>query len=155
MATPFIGEIRPFAFGFAPKGWAVCAGQTLAITQNTALFSILGTTYGGNGLSTFRLPDLQGRSPFATGGEIALGQVGGEESHTLTPAETPQHGVGVGEARTTPNPVGATPSRAGRYNDSPDSQTGAIGGGQSHPNRSPFLAMQYCIAIVGVYPSQS
>jgi len=155
MATPFIGEIRAFAFGFPPKGWAACAGQILPINQNQALFSILGTTYGGNGFSTFALPDLRGRSPFGPGSEIALGQVGGEENHTLTQAETPQHGVGVGQPRTTPNPVRATPSRAGRYNDSPDAQTGSVGGGQSHPNRSPFLAMEYCIALVGVYPSQN
>src|ERR1700733_4561934 len=91
MATPFLGEVKLLAFNFPPKGWAFCNGQTMAINQNQALFSLLGTTYGGNGTTTFNLPNLQGCIPYHTGAGFTLGQSGGEASHTLTTAEMPSH----------------------------------------------------------------
>src|ERR1700690_3803180 len=91
MGTPYLGEIRIFSFGFPPKGWALCNGQTMAINQNQAIFSLLGTTYGGNGVTNFNLPNLQGRMPVHVGGGIVLGQAGGETAHTLTVSELPAH----------------------------------------------------------------
>src|SRR4051794_32830539 len=95
MSDPFLGEIRAFSFGYPPKGWAFCNGQTLPINQNTALFSLLGTTYGGNGVSTFQLPNLQGTLPLGVGGTNPLGQRVGEDSHTLASAEIPKHLHGI------------------------------------------------------------
>ena len=154
MSTPFLAEIRLFTFGFVPRGWAMCAGQLLPINQNQALFSLLGTTYGGDGRVNFALPNLQGRLPVGAGLTIALGEAGGEISHTLTPAEAPQHGVGVGKPPTTHNPLGATPARNGDYSETPTQQTGSVGNGQPHENRPPYLALTYAIAMQGIYPSQ-
>ena len=155
MAEPYLGEIRLFTFGFAPKGWTVCAGQLLPINQNQALFSILGTTYGGDGRTTFALPDLRGRSAVHVGPTVPLGARAGTETQTLTSAQTPQHAVGVDVRSTTRQPGGATPARGGWYGDSTDGSTGSVGGGQPHENRAPFLALEYAIALVGIFPSRS
>jgi len=167
MATPYIGEIKVVSFSYAPKGWAVCNGQVLLIAQNQALFALLGTTYGGNGQTTFALPNLQGRAPVHTGGEVILGQTGGEESHTLTAAEMPMHlhpvsGSTSGPAAGTPagnmwatltatqNPYGPTPNAAM----SPAAIKPA-GGGQPHANLQPYLVLTFVIALQGIFPSRN
>jgi microcystin-dependent protein len=162
MSTPFLGEIALFSFEFAPKGWALANGQILAINQNQALFALLGTTYGGNGIQTFALPNLQGRPPISFGPGFVLGQIGGEESHTLTTPEIPAH---------THPPMASTHSAdqsapAGNiwangnnaYNSKSDASMDAIaltGGSQPHENRPPFLTMNYCIALTGIFPSRN
>jgi microcystin-dependent protein len=168
---PFIGEIMLFAGNFAPTGWATCDGQVLSIAQYTALFSLLGTTYGGDGRTTFALPDLRGRVPIHMGQGPGLqpyfiGQNGGEESHTLIAAEMPAHAhqamadAGNGTSDT---PTGALPARnpAGIPQYSTNSTTalspGAIasaGGGAAHNNLSPYLTLNYCIALQGIFPSR-
>ena len=179
MAEPFISQIEAFAFNFAPKGWALCAGQTLPINQNQALFSLLGTTFGGNGTTTFVLPDLRGRlaNGFGQGPGLAnynLGQQGGEETHTLTVTETPPHShlinannngttggsstpgggvtLGAGYANQTGSPAVNIYSTA-----APTIAMGSLGpaGGQPHENRMPFLALNYCIALQGIFPSRN
>jgi microcystin-dependent protein len=158
MSEPFLGEIRAFSFNFVPKGWAQCAGQLMPINQNQALFSILGTTYGGDGRVTFALPDLRGRSavhPDADhGGAITLGAAGGEEAHTLTAAETPVHALAVNLNSTTRQPTNQTPARRGSYG-AATGQSGSVGGGQPHENRQPYLAMTYAIALQGIFPSRN
>ena len=166
---PFLGEIMLFAGDFVPRGYAACNGQLLPIAQNQALFSLLGTTYGGNGQTTFALPDLRGRVPIHVGqgpglSDRILGEVGGEEAHTLTVAEMPGH-THVMTARsgngTTASPAGALFARDGadvpHYGAGADTQLspGAIavaGGSQPHNNMQPYLALQYCIALTGVFP---
>jgi microcystin-dependent protein len=179
MAEPFISQIEAFAFNFAPKGWALCAGQTLPINQNQALFSLLGTTFGGNGTTTFVLPDLRGRlaNGFGQGSGLAnynLGQQGGEETHTLTVTETPPHShlinannngttggsstpgggvtLGAGYANQTGSPAVNIYSTA-----APTIAMGSLGptGGQPHENRMPFQALNYCIALQGIFPSRN
>jgi microcystin-dependent protein len=165
MATPFIGQITIFAGTFAPRGWAFCDGQIMAISNNTALFSIIGTTYGGNGQTTFALPDLRGRVPIGPRQGPGLsfrnvGEVSGEENHTLTQSELPAHahqGSGGG-SQTTNNPSGAYPAKGGVYAGSPASATGAgqpAGGGQPHGNMQPYLGLNYIIAIEGIFPSRN
>jgi len=154
MSEPFLGEIRAFSFGFVPRGWAACAGQLLPINQNQALFSILGTTYGGNGVNTFALPDLRGRQPVHAGPTISLGQSGGEETHTLSASETPPHGFAVDVKSTTRSPTGATPARGEMYGPATGS-TDPIGGGQPHENLPPYGVIQYAIAMVGIFPSRN
>jgi microcystin-dependent protein len=167
MAEPFIGSIILFAGNFAPRGWAFCAGQLLPIAQNTALFSILGTTYGGNGQTTFALPDLRGRAPIHPGQgpglqSYDLGQVGGEETVTLgltqIPAHQHQQPASNGEQDTN-RPGNAVPARGGVYAASSDGAaldpTSPAGGNQPHDNRSPYLALNYIIAIEGIYPSRN
>lgn len=166
MSEPFIGEIRAFGQNWAPRGWALCNGQLLAINQNQALFSILGTTYGGNGQTTFALPDLRGRVPMHVGNGITLGQSAGEENHTLTQNEMPQHNhlvqgspapadqknvAGTIWAESTSNPFGPAASMVPM---NPASLT-AAGGSQPHPNMQPYLTMNYCIAIQGIFPSRN
>jgi microcystin-dependent protein len=184
MSEPYLGQIELFAFGFAPKGWALCAGQIMAINQNQALFALLGTTYGGNGQTTFALPDLRGRLPMGQGNGRGLtprtiGEVGGEEAHTLSIAETPAH-THTFVALPNPNlatnvdaPTGAVLAQTtGQDKDGntipvniyvPDSapnqalaQT-AIGstGGQPHANLMPYLTVNACIALVGIFPSRN
>jgi microcystin-dependent protein len=169
---PFLGEIMLFAGNFAPQGYAFCEGQLLPISQNTALFSILGTQYGGNGQTTFALPDLRGRAPIHAGQGPGLplydqGQFGGEATHTLSLVEMPQHShVAVADTGngTSSSPAGALPARdpAG----TPAYGTNAIasmsgnaigvsGGGQPHNVQSPYLAMRWCIALQGVFPSRN
>jgi microcystin-dependent protein len=185
MAQPFIGEIEIFGFAFAPKGWAFCAGQTLPINQNQALFSLLGTTYGGNGTTTFNLPDLRGRLAIGQGNGQGLtprviGEVGGETNHTLQVTETPSHfhalaaaqNVNVSNNADTPSPTVVLSQTTGKASnggsltvnlyavDSNPSQalaSAAVGtsGGQPHNNLMPFLAVNFCIALVGIFPSRN
>jgi microcystin-dependent protein len=170
MAEPFLGEIRLMSFVFAPKGWALCNGQLLPINQNQALFSLLGTVYGGNGTTTFALPDLRGRVPISFGtsllGTHTLGEVGGEATHTLSLAELPAHshtvnGTNVAATTSTPqgNVLGAAPDQ---YTTSATSLTylapasvATTGGTQAHENRQPFLTLNFCIALTGIFPSQN
>jgi len=178
MAEPFLSEIRIFSFGFAPKGWATCDGQLYPINQNQALFSLLGTTYGGNGQTTFGLPDLRGRAAMHEGSGHALGEKAGEVSHTLTVSELPQHIHTLGGRATQADLVGgAIPANTkvlaqGVAASNPVSDvnlygTGApnvpmspasvtnTGGSQAHENRQPYLALNFCIALIGIFPSQN
>jgi len=164
MAEPFLAEIRLMSFVFPPKGWALCNGQLLPIAQNQALFSLLGTTYGGNGQTTFALPNLQGRVPIHTGNGHTLGETGGETAHTLSMSELPQHthtvvaydGVATSAipgptaylAGQSGNPYGTVPNLSGP---TPSS----IGGSQAHTNMQPYLTLSYCIALQGIFPSQT
>lgn len=174
---PFLGTIMLFGFNFAPRGWAFCHGQTIAIAQNTALYSLLGTTYGGNGQTTFCLPDLRGRVPVGVGvgpglSGMTWGEVGGAEAARLTQANLPAHTHAAtvnarGAAGTSPNPSGArwaaSTARDNQY--SPDAANatmaadsvaiGPAGGGQPFDIRTPYLGMNYCIAIEGIYPSRN
>jgi microcystin-dependent protein len=176
MADPFVAEIRIFPFNFAPKGWAFCDGQLLPISQNTALFSLLGTTYGGDGKSTFALPDLQGSSPMHPGqGQglslYDLGQTGGSEFVTLLQTEMPVHQHNVGMANTTTGnsltPVGSTwattPSGRGLlfvYHSGPPTAKMLAdtilpaGGSLPHNNMQPYLTLNFCIALQGVFPAR-
>lgn len=154
MSEPFLAEIRAFAFGFAPRGWAPCEGQLLPINQHQALFSLLGTTYGGNGQTTFALPDLRGRTAVGVGSNVAPGAQGGEEAHTLTRDETAHSHVAAAPA-TTSNPQGAMPAIGGAYADSRDDGIGAGGAGQPHENRAPYLATTWAIALEGIFPGRN
>ncbi len=170
MATPFLAEIRMFGFNFNPRGWAHCSGQMLPVAQNQALFAILGTTYGGNGLSTFALPDLRGRAPVHWGqgpglSNIIVGQPGGEALHTLTDLELPQH-LHVPQASTATadqtSPAGslwaATPvnhyGAPGAAVPLSPSAISPVGGSQPHANEQPYLAVNFSIALEGIFPSR-
>ncbi|MCZ8523998.1 MULTISPECIES: phage tail protein [Paenibacillus] len=166
MSESFIGEIRAFPFGFAPKGWATCSGQLLSISQNQALFSILGTTYGGNGQTTFALPDLRGRVPIHVSAAAPLGMIAGEESHTLTISELPSHTHQVmasSSAASTNQPAGAVWAKqtaAGYAAGAPNTAMGpaalsAAGGSQPHTNMQPYAVVNFCICLEGIYPSRS
>lgn len=167
MSSPILAEIRMFAGNFAPRGWAFCDGQVLSISQNTALFSILGTTYGGDGQTTFALPDMRGRSPIHPGQgpglqSYTLGEASGTEQTTLASSQMPihQHGVqGSTNQQTTNRPTGAVPASGGAYDDGPPNAamapTAAAGGGQPHDNRSPYLAVSFIIALQGIFPSRN
>jgi len=163
MSTPFLGEIKIISWNFPPKGWAFCNGQLLPINQNQALFSILGTTYGGDGRVNFALPDLRGRVPVHVGGGISLGERAGEASHTLTISEMAAH-THFPNANTNAASVGSPAnnfwSATGAYAGSPDSamnpsQISNIGGSQPHENRSPYLVLNFIIALQGIFPSQN
>jgi microcystin-dependent protein len=166
MSEPFIGEIRIFSFNFAPRGWALCNGQLLPINQNQALFSILGTTYGGNGQTTFALPNLMGRTPLHTGGDFSLGASGGEEAHALLAGEMPGHthaAFGSGNSADQASPQGGMWAVAPQtsYNTGSDGSQmnaaaiGTAGASQPHDNMSPFLVLNCCIALMGIYPSRN
>jgi microcystin-dependent protein len=164
MSEPYLGEIRIFSFGYAPRGWALCNGQILGINQNQALFAVLGVTYGGNGINNFALPNLQGSVPAHTGNGLNLGQAGGEASHTLLPGEIPRHShlaYGSSAAPTVGSPAGnvwaANPNAYNAVLNSTMNPAGIAnaGGGQPHENRSPFLTVNFCIALQGVFPSRS
>jgi microcystin-dependent protein len=165
MATPFLSEIRIFSFTFAPKGWAMCNGQLMAINQNQALFSLLGTTYGGDGQTTFALPNLQGRMPIHEGAGFTLGQLGGEQNHTLISSEMPQHTHSAAASSAPANAGGAQgnfwangnqPAYASSANVTLSPATvNNIGGSQPHNNMAPYLVLNFCIALVGIYPSQN
>jgi microcystin-dependent protein len=180
MAQPYLAQIQPFGFGFPPKGWALCNGQTMAINQNTALFALLGTSYGGNGVQTFMLPNLQGRVPMHqgsfNGNTYTIGEIGGETNVTLQIPNLPAHvhtfnGTSSPGSRETPqagNALGAIHnSQTGGQNGSyyaPDSSTlqplnpGSllqVGGGQSHSNLQPYLTINFCIALTGFFPSRN
>jgi len=163
MATPFIGEVKMVAFNFPPKGWAFCNGQILAINQNQALFSILGTTYGGNGQTTFALPNLQGRVPLHMGNGFTEGQVGGAASVTLTSNQAGHgHAVNATASATTNTAAGNFPATSGNniYGASPDSTmnptiVGQAGGSQAHSNLQPYLVVNFVIALTGIFPSRN
>src|SRR5205085_2358824 len=166
MATPYLAEIRLVSFNFAPKGWALCNGQLLPINQNQALFSLLGTTYGGDGRTTFALPNLQGCTPVHAGNGHVLGESGGEETHTLAVGEMATHQHTAVATSTTPDatsPAGGFWGNAGvsAYSSNPPNATmapqaaGASGGGQPHQNLSPYLVLNFVIALQGIFPSRS
>jgi len=172
MSEPFIGQISMFGFSFPPRGWAFCNGQTLPIQQNAALFSLLGTTYGGNGQTTFQLPNLQSRTLIGMGQGSGLtprdlGEIGGAEAHALTANELPQHNhtLQASSAAATGAPAAnsdfaAQPSvpvyRGGTATTalSPTSVTSS-GSNQPHPNIQPCLTVNFCIALVGIFPSRN
>jgi len=166
MAEPFLAEIRIVSFNFAPKGWATCNGQFMPIIQNQALFSLLGTTFGGNGQTTFALPNMQGRVPIHFGGGFTLGEKAGEVSHTLTQFEMPTHTHFVNGTQangTTNNPAGMLPGRGlgdlyaspvQLVNFGPTTVTNT-GGSQPHNNMQPYLVLTYIIALQGIFPSQN
>ena len=164
MAEPFLSEIRIFSFGFAPRGWALCNGQLLPINQNQALFSLLGTTYGGNGQTNFALPNLQGNVPIHVGNGHTLGEKGGEQAHTLLLPELPQHTHVMSGTSTTGTlnvnvnnilGVSQTPIYTGPQSliaVNPASVTN-VGGSQAHLNMQPFLTLNFSIALQGIFPS--
>lgn len=171
MSEPFLAEVRMVGFDFAPRGWAFCDGQVLPISQNQSLYSLLGTTYGGDGRTSFALPDLRGRTPIhvgsSNGGEAhSLGQKSGEETHTLSANEMPQHThtlQGTNDQGTATLPQGnvlaesSLPVYAGVGSAvamGGNSVTN-VGGGQGHENMQPFLALNFCIALQGIFPSRN
>jgi microcystin-dependent protein len=164
MSTPFIGEIRLFGGSFAPLGWALCDGQLLAIAQNEALFSLIGTTYGGDGQTTFALPDLRGRLPVHQGNGYVLGQSGGAEQVTLASSQMPAHShpPQAAAAGTSTTPGGNVWADSAALQFAPAASALApmastpsqIGGGQPHENTSPFVAISFIIALEGIYPPQ-
>lgn len=166
MAEPFLSEIRIFSFNFPPRGWAFCNGQLLPINQNQALFSILGTTFGGNGQTNFSLPNLMRRSPIHFGAGHVLGEQAGLDTHTLTIQQLPQHAHNLVATSTTQDTVvptnnylaSSTPSSfysgSGSAVANP-SMISNIGGSQAHNNLQPSLVLNFCIALQGIYPSQN
>src|SRR5687768_14180827 len=167
MAEPFLSEIRIMSFVFAPKGWALANGQLLPINQNQALFSLLGTTFGGDGRVNFALPDLRARVPIHVGSGFTLGEKGGEQAHTLTQAEMPQHphlqnvtnGNGTGSIPTNTsvlaaaNNMYAAPPGNTTFNQAAPGTISNAGGSQAHLNMQPFLTLSFCIALQGIFPS--
>lgn len=172
MSTVYLGQIMLTGFNFAPKGFARCDGALMSIAQNQALFALLGTTYGGDGITTFQLPDLRGRTPIAAGGNgsrYTMGQTGGSENVSLLPNQLPQHvhqaafGPGAGEAR---NPAaglyGQTAAAQPIYANASGTQVpldpGVISGGglgQPHSNMQPYTVLNFCIATAGIFPSRN
>jgi microcystin-dependent protein len=167
MAEPFLSEIRIMSFGFPPKGWALCDGQLLPINQNQPLFALLGTTYGGDGRVNFGLPNLQGRASMHMGSGHTLGERGGEQAHTLSISEIPTHThVLNGSTTTGDNQV---PGGLVFGNSAPNNLYGPVqnqtavraptvanvGGSQAHLNMQPFLVLNFCIALQGIFPSQT
>jgi microcystin-dependent protein len=182
MSDPYLSMIEAFGFNFAPQGWAMCAGQTLSIAQNQALFALLGTTYGGNGTTTFNLPDLRGRLALGFGqgsglSSYLLGAAGGQEAHQLLASEVPSHThalnatnngqangtnvpsasvrMGSGYGIETNNPVENIYGNAAPSVAMAAGAVGAAGGGLPHENRMPFLTINYCIALQGIFPSRN
>jgi microcystin-dependent protein len=168
MSNPYIGEIRIFAGNFAPQGWAFCDGSLYPIAENDALFSLIGTTYGGDGQTTFALPDLRGRLPLhegTLGSTYVMGQTGGAETVTLSVDQIPAHRhpvVGAGSGATLPSGgLLSTPSGDALYTSSPPDgvlaagATASAGGGQPHSNLMPYLCVNYIIALFGIFPSQN
>jgi microcystin-dependent protein len=164
MSEPFLAEIRIVGFNFAPRGWAFCDGQILPINQNQSLYSLLGTTYGGDGRTSFALPDLRGRVPIHVSDEHREGQKGGQEAVTLTASESGHSHTAKASADNGNSPVPTNNSLASANNlyRSPDNLTSlsadtvsATGGGQAHDNMSPYLALNFCIALQGLFPSRN
>ena len=166
MSEPFLSEIRIMSFNFPPKGWALCNGQLLPINQNQALFSLLGTTYGGDGRVNFGLPNLQGRAPLHMGSGHTLGERGGEQAHTLSISEVPTHTHSAGASNTNGTVILPTGNLlAGSSNQlyGPAQNLSAfnaatignVGGSQAHLNMQPFLVLTFCIALQGIFPSQN
>ena len=164
MSTPYLAEIRVFSFNYAPRGWAMCNGQLLPINQNQALFSLLGTTYGGNGQTTFALPNLQGRSAIHFNASLPLGSKAGEETHALAVNEMPGHTHTVSGTSATADaatPVGNFWAAGNEiYSSTANASMSAsalanAGSGQAHSNMQPYLVVNFSIALVGIYPSRS
>jgi len=165
MSEPFLAEIRMFSFDFPPRGWALCDGQLLPINQNQALFSLLGTNYGGDGRTTFALPNLRGRTPIHASATHPLGQSGGAETHILHLNEMPQHSHAlraVAADATERGPGGNLPALAEEDTYATSGPLTALlqavmntGGGQAHDNMQPFLVLSFCIALQGIYPSRN
>lgn len=173
MSDQYLGELRLVAFNFAPKGWALCNGQIESISQNAALFSLLGTFYGGNGTQTFALPNLQGRTPLSQGNGYTIGQLGGEQAHTLTSSEVPSHMHAANAIKdaASPTPDGNEPkgnflAKASgtlgiyaNFSSSPvylnPASVTVAGGSQPHDNMQPYLVMNWIIALQGIFPSRS
>jgi microcystin-dependent protein len=175
MATPFMGEIKIMSFNFAPKGWTMCNGQLLPINQNQALFSLLGTTYGGDGRVNFGLPNLQGKVPIMPGNGFVLGEVFGEYNHTVTISEMPQHLHGM--LGTAANANAALPNTGNSVAQGHSTAAGQpqvtifgtgspdrtfapnaitnTGGSKPHTNQQPLLVLNFCIALQGIFPSQT
>jgi microcystin-dependent protein len=165
VAEPFLSEIRIMSFGFPPKGWALCDGQLLPINQNQALFSLLGTTYGGNGQTNFGLPDLRSRVPIHVGNGHTLGERGGEQAHTLSISELPTHIHTLNASSATgtgPVPVTAISGVAAEQPYVPadgnlvalnPASLANVGGSQAHLNMQPFLVLNFSIALQGIFPS--
>lgn len=168
MTEPFLSEIKIFSFGFAPRGWATCDGQLLPINQNQALFSLLGTNYGGDGRVNFGLPNLQGRAAMHMGNGHTLGERGGETGHTLSISELPAH-VHVASASSAAASAGApnntrvvSQSAGANAYAAPtnliamaNNALASVGGSQAHNNMQPFLVLNFCIALQGIFPSQT
>jgi microcystin-dependent protein len=169
MAEPFIGEVRITSFNFAPRGWAFCNGQLLPINSNQALFSILGTTYGGDGRTNFALPDFQGRMAMHVGGSHSLGEFAGEAAHALSAAEMPAHTHAMqasSDFASATDPAGhvfAAKSRGGKDIYGPPASLTSLsaaalapaGAGQAHNNLQPYLVLNFVIAIQGIFPSRN
>ena len=168
MAEPFLSEIRIMSFGFPPRGWALCDGQLLPINQNQGLFSLLGTTYGGDGRVNFGLPNLQGRAPMHMGGGHTLGERGGEQGHTLSISEIPTHthvanattASGTLTSPTTGVLLGTSTvqslyATASNLQAMAPNAVGNVGGSQAHLNMQPFLVLNFSIALQGIFPSQT
>jgi microcystin-dependent protein len=173
VSEPFLSEIKIFPMNFPPKGWALCNGQFLPINQNQALFSLLGTTYGGNGQTTFALPDLRGQVPIHVGNGHTLGEKAGQQAHTLTTAELPTHihdfSQNTAVVSATANAtVGPPTNNYWANNGSTAYSTGGVslgamspqtvsnvGGSQAHQNMQPYLVLNFCIALQGIFPSQN
>lgn len=169
MSTPFLGELKLMSFVFPPKGWALCNGQILPINQNQALFALLGTTYGGNGQTTFALPDLRGRVPLHAASDVWLGEAGGTSAVTLIPTQIPAHVhalSGTGDLANASVPGGALPAakpRGGINRYAPAgsptamgaSAIAAAGGSQPHNNMQPYLTLSWVIALQGIFPSRN
>ncbi len=165
MAQPYVGEIRMFGGNFAPAGWMFCAGQPLSISENETLYNLIGTTYGGDGQSTFSLPDLRGRLPIHQGGGFSLAQNGGTEDVTLSLAQLPAHTHAVmassnpGDSTQPQNNVPATNSSVQIYRAQPPvvpmnaQAVGPAGGSQSHSNIQPYLCVNFIISLFGIFPS--
>ncbi len=166
MGDPFMGEIKIVPFNFPPRGWALCNGQLLPINQNQALFSLLGTMYGGNGQTNFALPDMRSRIPVHFGQGFSVGQTGGEEHHTIGVAEMPAHqhiAQGTTSNADSPIPTGNLLGAANNMYGSPNAgnltaleptSIASIGGSQPHENMQPYLVLNYCIALVGIFPAR-
>jgi len=170
MSEPFLGMIAIYPYNFAPRGWAFCQGQILPIAQNTALFSLLGTTFGGNGQTTFALPDLRGRCPNSSGqgpglSGYDLGQQGGTENVTLTVGQMPAHNHPVAPAASTNSPSASKPTNnypaSGSFYDTATNasmaafQSGLAGSNQPVPIMVPYLTLNFCIALEGIFPSRN
>lgn len=172
MSEPFLAEVRMVGFNFAPRGWAFCDGQILPINQNQSLYSLLGTTYGGDGRTSFALPDMRSRTPIHVGNGHREGQKSGEETHTLSAAEMPQHDHRLHATNDTANQSLAaghllsqpTAAVGNIYSDhlahSPNVSLNSasvtnVGGSQAHENMQPYIAVNFCIALQGLFPSRN